>query len=110
MVGTKAGGLKAAATNKKEYGEDFYAKIGNMGGRASGIKKGFALDPALARAAGAKGGRKSKRGWDYEKEWKYARRKAIKMRRKGFSYVEIADTVGIPYASLRNRIIKEIGK
>ena len=110
MVGTKAGGLKAAATNKKEYGEDFYAKIGNMGGRVSGIKKGFALDPALARAAGAKGGRKSKRGWDYEKEWNYARRKAIKMRCKGFSYVEIADAVGIPYASLRNRIIKEIGK
>lgn len=110
MVGTKAGGVKAAATNKKEYGEDFYAKIGNMGGRASGIKKGFALNPALARTAGAKGGRKSKRGWDYEKEWNFVRRKAIKMRRKGFSYVEIADAVGIPYASLRNRIIKEIGK
>lgn len=32
MAGTKAGGLKAAATNKAKYGEGFYARIGRMGG------------------------------------------------------------------------------
>ena len=35
MAGTKAGGMAAAATNKKKYGSDFYAKIGAKGGRVS---------------------------------------------------------------------------
>jgi len=33
MTGTKAGGLKAGKTNKERYGEDFYKKIGAMGGK-----------------------------------------------------------------------------
>lgn len=33
MSGTKAGGLKAAATNKKKYGEDFYKINGKKGGQ-----------------------------------------------------------------------------
>ena len=45
MAGTKAGGQKAAATNKALHGSDFYA-----------------ANPALARIAGAKGGRISRRG------------------------------------------------
>ena len=32
MAGTKIGGMKAAATNKKRYGKGFYAKIGRIGG------------------------------------------------------------------------------
>ena len=28
MAGTKAGGVKAAATNKSKYGKDFYSRIG----------------------------------------------------------------------------------
>ena len=32
MAGTKAGGLKAAATNKSKYGKEFYARIGRKGG------------------------------------------------------------------------------
>ena len=32
MAGTKAGGQKAAATNKTKYGKDFYAEIGRKGG------------------------------------------------------------------------------
>lgn len=61
MPGTKAGGLKASKTNKLKYGKNFYAEIGRMGGSKTGIK-GFALNPELAKIAGAKGGRKSRRG------------------------------------------------
>lgn len=60
MSGTKAGGLKAAATNKQRYGEDFYRIQGAKGGR-NGHTGGFAANPELARLAGAKGGRISKR-------------------------------------------------
>lgn len=61
MAGTKAGGLKAAATNKKKYGDGFYARIGQKGGR-NGHTGGFAYNPELARLAGQKGGRISRRG------------------------------------------------
>lgn len=33
MAGTKSGGMKAAETNKKKYGDGFYARIGQKGGR-----------------------------------------------------------------------------
>ena len=61
MAGTKTGGAKAAATNKKKHGSDFYARIGAMGGK-KGRTGGFAANPELARIAGAKGGRISRRG------------------------------------------------
>ena len=61
MAGTKAGGQNAAATNKTKYGKDFYAEIGRKGGR-NGHTGGFAANPELAKIAGAKGGRISKRG------------------------------------------------
>ena len=61
MVGTKAGGQKAAATNKARWGEDFYRQIGRKGGM-NGHTGGFAQDRELARRAGVIGGRKSKRG------------------------------------------------
>ena len=61
MSGTKAGGMKAAATNKAKYGKEFYARIGKKGGQ-NGHTGGFAANPALARIAGAKGGRISRRG------------------------------------------------
>lgn len=60
MAGTKKGGQMAAATNKARYGSDFYAKIGAKGG-VKGHTGGFAANPALARIAGAKGGRISRR-------------------------------------------------
>lgn len=60
MAGTKAGGQKAAAANKAKYGPDFYAKIGSAGGK-NGRTGGFAANPELARIAGAKGGRISRR-------------------------------------------------
>lgn len=61
MAGTKDGGMKAAATNKAKYGKSFYAMIGAKGGKKTGMK-GFALNRELARAAGAKGGKISRRG------------------------------------------------
>ena len=61
MSVTKAGGMKAAATNKAKYGKEFYARIGKKGGQ-NGHTGGFAANPALARIAGAKGGRISRRG------------------------------------------------
>lgn len=61
MSGTRAGGLKAAEQNRKIHGADFYARIGAMGGK-NGHTGGFASNPELARIAGTKGGKKSKRG------------------------------------------------
>ena len=61
MVGTREGGLKASKTNKAKNGEDFYSRIGKKGGQ-NGHTGGFAANPALAKVAGAKGGKISKRG------------------------------------------------
>lgn len=60
MAGTKQGGKAAAATNKKKYGADFYAKIGAAGGK-KGTTGGFYANRELAKLAGAKGGRISRR-------------------------------------------------
>ena len=60
MAGTKQGGQAAAATNKKKYGADFYARIGAAGGK-KGRTGGFFANRELARSAGAKGGRISRR-------------------------------------------------
>lgn len=61
MSGTKAGGIKTAKANKERHGSDFYKRIGAMGG-ASGNTGGFQKGSELARIAGRKGGRISKRG------------------------------------------------
>lgn len=70
MAGTKEGGKKAAATNKKRHGKGFYAHIGQKGGQ-NGHTGGFASDVVgtdgltgkeRAKLAGAKGGKISKRG------------------------------------------------
>jgi general stress protein YciG len=60
MAGTKAGGQAAASTNKTKYGADFYAKIGAKGGQ-NGHTGGFFSNRELARLAGSKGGRISRR-------------------------------------------------
>lgn len=61
MGGTKEGGRKARETNYKKYGPDFYRRIGSKGGQ-NGNTGGFAARPELAKTAGAKGGRISRRG------------------------------------------------
>lgn len=61
MSGTKTGGVAAARTNKQRHGQNFYARIGKLGGTLS-RGGGFAANRELARKAGAVGGRKSRRG------------------------------------------------
>ena len=61
MAGTKEGGRKASITNRLKHGEDFYERIGRKGGQ-NGHTGGFASNPELARIAGQKGGRLSRRG------------------------------------------------
>lgn len=60
MAGTKEGGKAAAITNKRKYGDDFYANIGAKGGK-KGTTGGFYANRELARIMGAKGGAVSKR-------------------------------------------------
>jgi len=60
MAGTKEGGKAAALTNKRKYGSDFYARIGATGGK-KGRTGGFFANRELAREAGRKGGRISRR-------------------------------------------------
>lgn len=64
MAGNQTGGAKAAATNKARYGKDFYRIQGAKGG-AKGAKdgaiKGFAANRELARMAGARGGKVSRK-------------------------------------------------
>lgn len=62
MSGCREGALKAKAKLLAKD-KDFYRKIGRLGGSAETSEpKGFACNPDLARKAGAKGGKISKRG------------------------------------------------
>lgn len=61
MPGTQSGGKKTAQINKERHGEDFYVKIGALGG-AKSRNGGFAQNRELAREAGRIGGRRSRRG------------------------------------------------
>lgn len=70
MAGSRDGGLRAAKTNYKKHGSDFYKRIGAMGGR-NGHTGGFASDKVgkdgltgrqRASLVGKDGGRNGKRG------------------------------------------------
>lgn len=61
MAGTKVGAIKARDTNYEKHGKDFYKKIGSKGGK-KGHTGGFFANRELARKAGKKGGKISKRG------------------------------------------------
>lgn len=62
MAGTNNGGNAAANTNKLRYGEDFYKRIGAMGGKASNTG-GFYVNRELARKMGAIGGAHGRKGY-----------------------------------------------
>lgn len=70
MTGSILGGKKCAKTNRERHGEDFYSRIGKIGGTKS-RGGGFASSKVgadgltglqRARIAGRKGGTISKRG------------------------------------------------
>jgi general stress protein YciG len=59
----RASGIKARNTIIAKHGEQYYARIGKIGGSRTDTKpKGFEADRALARRAGAKGGAASRKG------------------------------------------------
>lgn len=60
MPGTLEGGKLAAETNIARHGDDYYSRIGAIGGR-NGNTGGF-KDINLAKKAGAIGGKLSRRG------------------------------------------------
>lgn len=74
MSGTSAGGQAARDRNRKLYGDDYYARIGSIGGK-KGHTGGFSSNAVgkdgltgrqRARIAGSKGGKKSQRVWTPE--------------------------------------------
>ncbi len=67
------GGKKAALTNKKQHGDNFYSEIGRIGGAVKGVKKGFAANNDLAKQAGSLGGKNSKRIWTPYERAKHGR-------------------------------------
>ena len=84
MTGTKAGGAKAAKTNKLRHGENFYSRIGAKGGKVSTPTGGFGSDKKgpdgltgrqRAKLAGAIGGSRSTRAGVKNGEGKTPRRK-----------------------------------
>lgn len=105
MVGTKLGGLKAARTNKKLYGDSFYHNIGRQGGQ-KGHTGGFAANRELARLAGAKGGRISRRGKaNRTTELLYVNKDRIKeLLAQDYSVKRIAQIVGIPESTLYKKV------
>lgn len=94
MAGTIEGGRKAAKTNKLRNGEDFYSRIGKKGGK-NGHTGGFASNPELARKAGAKGGKVSRRGLSSQSS-RYERTMVL-MHTEGFSMADIARELDLPY-------------
>lgn len=70
MPGTREGGLAAARKNKELYGDNFYARIGEKGGKNSHtggfnslkIGKDGLTGQERARIFGKIGGMKSRRG------------------------------------------------
>lgn len=105
MSGTKLGGLKAARTNKKLYGDSFYQNIGRQGGQ-KGHTGGFAANRELARLAGAKGGSISRRGKSNKTRELLATNhdKIKEMLAQNYSVKRIAQAIGIPESTLYKKV------
>lgn len=109
MVGTLEGGRKARDTNYKNHGKDFYKRIGAKGGR-NGHTGGFAADPERAKWAGAKGGSKSRRGnsnLGYSARVRENLGVIYSLVDSGWSLVEVAQFLKVPYGSLQAVLRRE---
>ncbi len=94
---------------------DYFKKIGTKGGRnGKGVnyRGGFASNPALAKIAGAKGGRCSTRRSKHEcdKEWNDNKGKIMRMYYEGYTVKDIANTLNLNYSSIRRKIQEELEK
>ena len=95
MSGTVEGGLKASKTNREKYGEDYYKEMGRRGGM-NGHTGGFANNPELARRAGAKGGKYSRRGESLQKKLDEIFNEYIRTQiEEGKSLHHIAQKIGV---------------
>ena len=56
MAGSTEAAKKAAASNKRKHGSDFYNRIGKLGGSHKHPLKGFGSDHDRAVEAGRRGG------------------------------------------------------
>ena len=97
-------------TMKEKHGDisKFFITIGAKGG-ANGHTGGFAGNSELARKAGTKGGRVSKRSYKtYTKEWYEMRERIIvDYKQYNMSIKELSRKYEIPYHTLRRHIKEE---
>lgn len=101
MAGTRAGGLKAAATNREKHGSDFYRRIGCKGGHNSN-SGGFASNFELARRAGELGGRMSRRGDGVMQKLDAQSSEVIAdLEKPGVFFYEVAEKYSVSQSSLR---------
>lgn len=106
MAGTREGGIKAAKTNMIKHGKNFYAEIGAKGG-ANGHTGGFASNKELARTAGAKGGKISKRGKNLQKKLDEIFSPYIKSELdKGTSIHQIAIKIGVADCTIKKYCVE----
>jgi general stress protein YciG len=96
LSGNVSGGRKAAQKNKELYGEDYYKNIGSKGGRTTG-PKGFSLNKELAREAGSRGGRASRRGVTKKLEYKG----------EALSARTIAEREGVSVGAIHARVARQ---
>ena len=106
----KVANAKWHETMIKKYGSVEAFKLsrrvmGAKGGKCKTPEGGFASNRELARLAGAKGGRISRRtNKNYDKEWELNHGMIMHMVAKGESTAEISRRSKIPYGALRLRL------
>jgi DNA invertase Pin-like site-specific DNA recombinase len=99
---TKQGAAKAKKTNLERHGNDYFERIGAIGGRKKGVAKGFAAGAAgreRARRAGSIGGARSRRGRKVIEVDKTD--EIIKLWEDGIGTVAIAEVVNLNYRTVR---------
>lgn len=104
--GAKEASRKWKKTMLKKYGDkqNLHKRmqaLGSVGGRRS-RNGGFAANRALARIAGAKGGKKSKRGAEVRAYITEQRDYIVTKYHAGMSVPMIAKDLGVGYSSLLN--------